>query len=327
MKFLEYIELLSESKLKKENFDKILWFSPTVPRSTTEYEQAVLDGYRWSIQDYKSEYTEKTDITKQKIDIIINKIHTLDQKINEVSNSIPKKTKDKTKDIQSMFDSQETSIQSLWEKLEAYKRLLDEEPQAIKEHRELLKSIQQQIKNVQKEVKKVEWSIPDLSDILTQLKKLQEKTNDTTQYTKLKDNITTLQKTLQEKATFDEVKTALKVFTTKDEVLENHYTKKQIDSKIKNIKQGDILVAKWWGWWGTWTTTRAGITDKPKLLSLKYQSYTFTKVDNKIDTITYADWTITEFMYIDNVLTTAVTTFIDTTVITVTYTDTSVTYS
>lgn len=80
---------------------------------------------------------------------------------------------------------------------------------------------------------------------------------------------------------------------------------------------GEIMINVWPVYW----------LDKSRLEALQYQSYTFTKVDNKVDTITYSDWTITEFTYVDNVLSTAVTTFTDATVITVTYTETSVTYS
>lgn len=80
MKFQEYIELLSESKLKKENFDKVLWFSPVVPKNTAPYEQAVLDWYRWSIKDYNTEYKTETkiDTTATMIISLTNKVQSLD---------------------------------------------------------------------------------------------------------------------------------------------------------------------------------------------------------------------------------------------------------
>lgn len=297
---------------------------------------------------------------------------------------------DNKEEIQAMFDTYNDSLDNLSQKIEEYKQVSEKEPQAIKDHRKIIKELQQEIKEVEKQ-------IPDLSNILSQLKKLQEKTNDTTQYTKLSTSISLLEKTLQDKATFDEVKTALKEFHTKDEVKENYYNKKEINNKLKNIKWWDTTVLKWntsrwsitwtlsdqtdlqnalvltdyytkpetdnllmyfkyWAWspewvitapvgtiysrtdwWagtsfyvkesGTWNTWRVALWTKSRLEALQYQSYTFTKVDNKVDTITYADWTITEFTYVDNVLTTSVTTFTDATVITVTYTENSVTYS
>lgn len=84
MIFNEYIELLSDSKLTKANFDKAVWFAPIIPKNLSDYQQAVIDWYRGSEDDFDDEYLW----TKKVFDNASPEITELYKKITAIENSM-----------------------------------------------------------------------------------------------------------------------------------------------------------------------------------------------------------------------------------------------
>lgn len=311
MKFKEYIELLSESKLTKKQFDKVVGFSPVIPENVWWYEKSVLEWYRGSREDYIEEYGEdkkesiKLDYTNtslsKEIENIIDSIESIKESVNKSlswSNTL--------------LLTERNRINSIVTTIEWIKKTISDLPDYSVDIYESKRSINEIIRSYKEQVTSSIWSIKEIlkwkantlhTHIMNEVVWLDK------EFQKIKDSI-------EEKTSIWEVQEALKEFSTTNEIKEYYYNKKEIDSKLSVKKWNTIIQYNGGGtpsWWSSTTYS--------KLLDLVWQNCSITyNWSNQVLTETYADGTVTTYTYSWGLVQTTVTVFPDDETITATYT-------
>lgn len=299
MIFNEYIELLSDSKLTKANFDKAVWFAPIIPKNLSDYQQAVIDWYRGSEDDFDDEYLW----TKKVFDNASPEITELYKKITAIENSMAvvkvKLSKNRMSDIIDILNGYIKQVNSIEKDIELSMKWQ-------MNNKETITALKNRISEIVKETKekalfvKEELTnrIKNISDETKQSLKIQEwktKTEIEKIYNTLDKETKNIISIIDSKASFDEVKKALDMFPTKDEIFTSVYTKQEVDKKISSIKKWDITVLK--NWWSTGWGTRWSIT-----WTLSDQTDLQDALDNKADLV---DWKVPASQlpsYVDDVV-------------------------
>lgn len=259
----DYIELLANSPLPKSAIDKTTQ-EPQRPEFVSNYETAVLNGFKWNIAYFEKKYKIN--------DLLYSEVWNIKEEIKTLKNE------------------QQTTIEShFWEvkqDIENIQESIQEINQEIEDHKQLTnKRINDTNDKIEKKVKQVENSVIDLcpkissiqldskeiKDIVSKtIKELDNKittsskeskqsiTNTAKEITdKLEKRDKELNKQLEEKVNFEEVKEALNWFYTKKET----YSKKEIDEKLDNLpKWWTTIINRWGGSSSSWPSYTPFIT-------------------------------------------------------------------
>lgn len=291
MQFKEYISLLSESPLKREDFDKLLLYKG-IKRSLWQldkYSMAVIDGFRGNEEFFMKENPEKYIEKEVEPKIDPKDIRDIKEKIDKGNKEILDTTKNMVNSsIESLSIKSKNyideSITKQWDKV---KKEIDKVKEFINVTGETIQDVKEDISEQKKEFKE-------------NLNTKSEKDHTHSEFKEYDKKISDIDKKVDEKTDFKEVKKALDEF----------YTKSEVDKKISSIKKvNNISVSGWipqWGsWWSSWS----------KLLTLIWQSFTVTyNGSNQVVTQTYADGTVTTNTYTGWVVTQTVTIFADETI-------------
>lgn len=244
-----YIELLASSPLPKSAIDKD---TPEIkpPEFISNYEQAVLNGFKWSEAYFEKKY-KIHDKLYSEISNITKAIESLKLEQNTTTASIFWEVKQDIENIQNTLSGINEELGD--EKALANKRINDTNEKIEKKYKQAESKIidlYPQINNLQSSIKEVEESILenetnifkkidiDYKELSISIDENRKQLEDT--ITKNKKNT---DKELKEKVNFEEVKNALDEFYTKDET----YSKREIDNKLESLPSKSVTnIIRWW---------------------------------------------------------------------------------
>jgi len=256
MKRQDYINGLANSPLPKSLYDKEVQHIPDEPEYVTEYAFSVLRGFKWSEKYFKEKYNlnEESNNIRQEIKTLkINTDATIESHFWEVKNTI--------QNIQELISENNYDLSDYKELVN--KRINDTNDKIEKKTIPILESIEktkidfkQEISTIRKDIDNKTVDIISLKDEIYTKAPKEHKHNikDIQGIESITDSVNKeikrIDKELEDKATFEEVKTALDKFYTKKEV----YSKKEINDKLEDIKPRGSTIVTWiwnWGWWSS----------------------------------------------------------------------------
>ena len=256
MKRQDYINGLANSPLPKSLYDKEVQHIPDEPEYVTEYAFSVLRGFKWSEKYFKEKYNlnEESNNIRQEIKTLkINTDATIESHFWEVKNTI--------QNIQELISENNYDLSDYKELVN--KRINDTNDKIEKKATPILESIEktkidfkQEISTIRKDIDNKTVDIISLKDDIYKKADKDHKHNikDIQGIESITDpvnkEIKRINKELEDKATFEEVKTALDKVYTKKEV----YSKKEINDKLEDIKPRGSTIVTWiwnWGWWSS----------------------------------------------------------------------------
>ena len=275
MTWKQYILALANSPLPKSLFDKETT-PPLQPRNISDYEDAVLRGFKGTEKYYKSykwdsEVEEhflpepsKNNITNKKKHVPEDDIFATDLASKVLSEGIltvewelETRLIDKLSSlVDNSINNVDSKIESLEFSLNAEKELSNKRLNATNE--KLDKKVVQITEKIDvvKDViaedisTKVDTLNTDLTNIHNETKNELKNKSDKGHKHRVEDiewlgkELKTLSVSLDEKATFEEVKSAIDNMYTKDET----YNKAEINDKIDSIKPSSTIIKTWWIW-------------------------------------------------------------------------------
>lgn len=246
-----YIELLANSPLPKSAIDKTTQ-EPERPEFVSNYEQAVLNGFKWSESYFEKKY-KIHDKLYSEVWNITKAIESLKLEQNTTTASVFWEVKQDIDNIQNTLSEITEDIDK--EKELVNKRINDTNDKIEKKSKQVESKIidlYPKINNLQSNIKEIESNISDhkidINRIDTKNKELWEeiKTNNKQLEKEIAKNKKELDKQLESKADFDEVKTALDWFYTKEET----YSKREIDRKLEDLPtKRSTTIFTWGRWW------------------------------------------------------------------------------
>ncbi len=272
----EYILYLSSNTLPKSVIDSKIT-APVQPLYITPYEQAVLNGFKWSEKvfdikfwiDTKLDQTSK-DIQSQIKDNIDNLNKTIESKIQTADDNI-KHIKDdlwayrelvnkRINDTNDKITKKNETI--LWE----VKEILPKVENIVEtKAKTIIKTIETVKQDIEWQINAVDENIQDInSTIDIAQKSIKKKANtshkhDTSDINTLDEVIVSINKSIDTRATFDEVQTALSSFYTKEET----YNKKEVDSIVDEYKKkkGTSIIWRLSPWGTSYTNPMTTLWD------------------------------------------------------------------
>lgn len=255
-----YIELLANSPLPKSVIDKD---TPEIkpPEFISNYEQAVLNGFKWSEVYFEKKYkihdklySEVENITRVIESLKLEQNTTtasgfweVKQDIDNIQNSLSEITEDISKEKELV----NKRINDTNDKIEKSKIALQDEINIIQINQDkTISNIEKDISSINYEQNKLESVIKDKSDKVHK--------HNTVDINWLDKELKQIKKDIEEKPSIEEVKEWLSNFYTKKET----YSKKEVDNKIESIPNKWSTTIFTWGkssinalqrWSITWT--------------------------------------------------------------------------
>ena len=255
MKRQDYINWLANSPLPKSLYDKEVQHIPDEPEYVTEYAFSVLKGFKWSESYFKEKYkiNEESNNIRQEIKTLEIKTNaTIESQFWEVKNTI--------QNIQESISENNYDLSDYKELVN--KRINDTNDKIEKKTTPMLESIEKTKVDFKQEISTIKKDIDNKTvDIISLKDEVYWKANKDHKHnikdiqgiesitTPLEKEIKRIDKELEDKATFEEVKTALDKVYTKKEV----YSKKEINDKLEDIKPRGSTIVTWiWNsWWSS----------------------------------------------------------------------------
>lgn len=243
-----YIELLANSPLPKSVIDKTTQ-EPERPEFVSNYEQAVLNGFKWSEAYFEKKYkihdklySEVSNITKAIETLKLEQNTTtasgfweVKQDIDNIQNTLSGITEDINKEKELV----NKRINDTNDKIEKSKIALKEEINIIKETRNNdVSNIEKKISSINYEQNTLELAVQDKSDKVHK--------HNTSDINWLDKELKQIKKDLEDKPSIKEVKEWLNSFYTKKET----YSKREIDRKLEDIpSRWSTTIFTWGKWW------------------------------------------------------------------------------
>lgn len=241
----EYIELLANSPLPKSVIDKD---TPEIkpPEFISNYEQAVLNGFKWSEAYFEKKYrvhdklySEVENITRAIESLKLEQNTTtasgfweVKQDIDNIQNSLLEITEDISKEKELV----NKRINDTNDKIEKSKIALQDEINIIQINQDkTISNIEKDISSINYEQNKLESVIKDKSDKVHK--------HNTADINWLDKELKQIKKDIEDKPSIEEVKEWLSNFYTKKET----YSKKEVDNKIESIPNKWSTTIFTWG--------------------------------------------------------------------------------
>lgn len=247
-----YIELLANSPLPKSVIDKD---TPEIkpPEFISNYEQAVLNGFKWSESYFEKKYkihdklySEVENITRVIESLKLEQNTTtasgfweVKQDIDNLQNSLSEITEDISKEKELV----NKRINDTNDKIEKSKIALQDEINIIQINQDkTISNIEKDISSINYEQNKLESVIKDKSDKVHK--------HNTADINWLDKELKQIKKDIEDKPSIEEVKEWLDNFYTKKET----YSKREIDRKLEDIPTRWSTTIFTWGrwWWEGW---------------------------------------------------------------------------
>lgn len=255
-----YIELLANSPLPKSAIDKKTQ-EPERPEFVSNYEQAVLNGFKWSEAYFEKKYkihdklySEVENITRAIESLKLEQNTTtasgfweVKQDIDNLQNTLSEITEDISKEKELV----NKRINDTNDKIEKSKIALKEEINIIQINQDkTISNIEKDISSINYEQNKLESVIKDKSDKVHK--------HNTTDINWLDKELKQIKKDIEDKPSIEEVKEGLNNFYTKGET----YNKREIDRKLEDIPTKWSTTIFTWGkwWWESWPTYAPFVT-------------------------------------------------------------------
>ena len=243
-----YIELLANSPLPKSAIDKD---TPEIkpPEFISNYEQAVLNGFKWSESYFEKKYkihdklySEVENITRAIESLKLEQNTTtaswfweVKQDINNIQNTLSEITEDLDKEKELV----NKRINDTNDKIEKSKIALKDEINIIQINQDkAISNIEKDISSINYEQNKLESVIKDKSDKVHK--------HNTADINWLDKELKQIKKDIEDKPSVEEIKEWLNNFYTKQET----YSKREIDRKLEDIPtRWSTTIFTWGRWW------------------------------------------------------------------------------
>ena len=243
-----YIELLANSPLPKSVIDKTTQ-EPVRPEFVSNYEQAVLNGFKWSEAYFEKKYkihdklySEVWNIVKAIESLKLEQNTTTESEFWEVKQDIDNlqnSLSEITEDISKEKELVNKRINDTNDKIEKSKIALKEEINIIQINQDkAISNIEKDISNISYEQNKLESVVKDKSDKVHK--------HNTADINWLDKELKQIKKDIEDKPSIEEVKEGLNNFYTKGET----YSKIEIDRKLEDIPtKWSTTIFTWGRWW------------------------------------------------------------------------------
>ena len=241
----DYIELLANSPLPKSAIDKTTQ-EPDRPEFVSNYETAVLNGFKWNIAYFEKKY-KINDLLYSEVWNIREDIKTLknDQQTTTASHfwevkqdieNIQENIQEINQEIEDNKELTNKRINDTNEKIEKSKIALKEEIDIIQTNQDkTISNIEKEISDIKYDQTKSEQAIKDKSDKVHK--------HNTTDIIWLDKEIKKIKQDIEDKPSIEEIKDWLSNFYTKKET----YSKKEVDNKIESIPSKWSTTIFTWG--------------------------------------------------------------------------------
>lgn len=262
-----YIELLANSPLPKSAIDKD---TPEIkpPEFISNYEQAVLNGFKWSEAYFEKKYkihdklyTEVWNITKAIESLKLEQNTTTASWFWEVKQDI-ENIQDSIWEInQEIEDNKELTnkrINDTNEKIEKSKIALQSKIDILQTDQNKIQTNQDKdISNIEKEISEIKYNQTKSEQVIKDKSDKAHKHN-TTDIIWLDKELKKIKQDIEDKPSIEEIKEWLSNFYTKVET----YSRREIDRKLEDIPTKWSTTIFTWGrwWWESWPTYTPFIT-------------------------------------------------------------------
>ena len=258
----DYIELLANSPLPKSAIDKTTQ-EPDRPEFVSNYETAVLNGFKWNIAYFEKKY-KINDLLYSEVWNIREDIKTLknDQQTTVASHfwevkqdieNIQESIQEINQEIEDNKELTNKRINDTNEKIEKSKIALQSKIDIIQTDQNKIQTNQDKtISNIEKEISEIKYDQTKSEQVIKDKSDKVHKHN-TADIIWLDKEIKKIKQDIEDKPSIEEIKEWLSNFYTKTET----YSRREIDRKLEDIptKWSTIFTGGRGGWesWPTYT--------------------------------------------------------------------------